>query len=64
MPTITPIPIRKPGNPKTQFPLLCAAAAHFGRHRNSLYRILKGQRRDCGDYVARYHAFVRQHGGA
>jgi hypothetical protein len=54
--------IRKPGNPATQFPLLCAAAAQIGMNRRSLYRILKNQRRDCGNYIARYRAFVRQHG--
>jgi hypothetical protein len=33
-------------------------------HRNSLYRILCGTRRDRGDYVARYRAFVSQYKAA
>jgi hypothetical protein len=56
-----PKPIRKPGNPKTLFPLLCAAAEEFGVHRTHLYRVLKGQFPDHGDYAARYRAFVALH---
>ena len=55
--------IRKPGNPKTIFPLLCSAAEEFGVHRNHLYRVLKGQFPDHGDYAKRYRAFVAVHQG-
>lgn len=61
MSATTPKPIRKPGNPATQFPMMCAAAEALGIHRNTLWRVLKGQYPDRGDYTARYHAFVAKH---
>lgn len=57
----TPKPIRKPGNPATEFPLICAAAAHLGIHRNTLYRVLKGHYPDRGSYATRYRAFLAEH---
>lgn len=35
-----------------------AAADAIGIHRTTLYRVLKGQFPDRGDYAARYKAFV------
>jgi hypothetical protein len=55
--TTKPNQIRKPGNPLTQFPLMCSAAQDMGIHRNTLYRVLKGQHPDKGDYAAKYRAF-------
>ena len=42
----------------TRFPFITAAARELGCARVTLYRVLKGQHPDHGDYVARYHAFV------
>ena len=51
-------PIRKPGNPDTEFPMIKAAAAEIGIHRVTLYRVLKGQYPDRAGYADRYRAFV------
>lgn len=64
MKATTPKPIRKPGNPATKFPLMVAAAESMGVHRITLYRVLKGQYPDRGDYAARYHAFVQENKAA
>ena len=67
---VSPAPIRKPGNPATEFPMVCrvtrypyvtAAARAFGISRVTLYRVLKGQFPDHGDYAARYRGFVAEH---
>lgn len=59
--TPKPIRIRKPGNPATKFPMMCAAAEAFGIHRNTLYRVLKGQHPDRAGYAEAYRAFVAAH---
>ncbi len=41
--------------------MVCAAAEHIGIHRVTLYRVLKGQFPDRGDYAASYRAFVARH---
>ena len=38
--------------------MINAAAEAMGIHRVTLYRVLKGQFPDRGDYAAKYHAFV------
>lgn len=57
----TPKPIRKPGNPDTEFPMIKAAAASLGIHRVTLYRVLKGQHPDRAGYADAYQAFVAKH---
>lgn len=49
---------RKPGNPKTKFVHVCAAAREMGIHRITLYRVLMGQFPDHQNYLMRYRAFV------
>lgn len=44
----------------TVYPFITAAARSLGIARVTLYRVLKGQYPDRGDYAARYRAFVAQ----
>lgn len=51
----------KPKSRETYYPFITAAARTIGISRITLYRVLKGQHPDRGDYAKHYHAFVTKH---